>query len=508
MQKKAIYLVILISILITTTACETQNRNQSVSIPKVQGAAFLEQVHSREEYVPLNFYSTDGKRLIVERRLVTILEHEQRAEVAIQELLNGPAAENTQVIGLFPEEADREDLKIQLDSVQISNNIANVNLYNRSGASNDDAALVKARTAIANTLIDYIGVEYVNIFFNGRPINYQTMVLGAMERYEGNPESYLFQIRQQENTLTAYTILATLYFPDETGTKLLPEIRRIDVDSRDNSSIANAILSEMLDSGPLMGNSAQLIATQAASFNVQESIAPRASVNEENISNEEVLETTEVPLERLQIQKSMTIQILGDSTFDVISEKAVVLSLSGILDVKNIEVFFSQKEEDTQIEQQTFIREDCVDDIGTLVSVYYPSKNMVDLQEGYVSLYCSEYERPLFVLQEMLGQNVGTEEEVEDTYLNNIQPEDIQDAFLSNKTAVINISMNMYNRLNQMAEQEQLLSVYSMISTMTEIAGIENVQFYVEGKNVDQIGLLVIAAPLMPDRGKISPKSN
>lgn len=506
MQKKAICIVV--SILLLTTACGTQNKKQNVTIPQLQGPALSEQVRSREEYVPLNFYSSDGKRLIVERRLVTILEHEQRAEVAIQELLNGPAAENAQVVGLFPEEADREDLKIQLESVQISNNVANVNLYNRSGASNDDAALVKARTAIANTLIDYTGVEYVNIFFNGRPINYQTLVLGAMERYEGNPESYLFQIRQQENALSSYTLLATLYFPDETGTKLLPEIRRIDVEARDNSSIANAILSEMLESGPLGDNSAQLIVEQASSFDVQESIAPRTALEEENILDEEIVESTDIPLERLQIQKNMTIQILGDPTFDDISEKGIVLALSGVLDVKNIEVIFSQKEEDTQIAQQIFVREDCVDDIGALVPVYYTSKNMVDLQQGYISLYCSEYEKPLSILQGMLKTDFEQEENLGSNYLSNIQPEDIQEAFLSNKTAVINMSRSMYDQLNQMPEQEQLLSVYSIISTMTEIADVENVQFYVEGKNVDQIGTLIIAAPLMPDRGKIAKKTN
>ena len=492
--------------------CNMQGK-KTMDPPSVEGEVWELWQRNREQIMPLSFYSSDGNRLLIQRTAVTIEEGEQRAEKALQLLLEGPVEDENPAQRLFESDSAREDLKIRLASVQISGNVANVNLYNESGGSSDDAALVKARTAIANTLTDYMGVRYVNIFFNGAPEAYQTLMLGAMERYDGNPENYLIQIRQQENTMTSHSVLATLYFPDQTGRKLLAEVRQIDVESMDNQSLANAILYELLEKGPRNTEHKQPpIINHAAGmltrYQVQEvSKLDYGFIAEANAiqgNAEEGQNQRNEDVSPIKIQKRMTVQVLGWPSVEGLSEKALAASLMSVIDIQNAEISISAGSEDMALKANVVGTNDYVSDIGTLVPMYFPTKNMVELTPVHLPMDAIESENPLAILREMLRMaNDSEDQALASPFPQGVAEEDFLDAFLSGKTAIVNMSQHLYERLQAGEEQEQQMFLYAIISTLTEVTGIENVQFFVEQDNVEMLGSFVIMAPLMPDRGKI-----
>lgn len=490
-----------------------QQRKKMMELPAVEGEVFELWQRNREQIVPLSFYSGDGNRLHIQRTAMTIAEGEQRAEKAIQALLDGPLESEESAQHLFESDSAREDLKIRLASVQISDDVANVNLYNESGGSSDDAALIKARTAIANTLADYMGVKYVNIFFNGAPESYQTMMLGAMERYDGNPENYLIQVRQQESAMSMHSILATLYFPDQSGEKLLAEVRQIEVESIDNQSLAKAILCELLEKGPRDAENKQPILHTTGNippgYQVQEvSKLDYGLIADDNRIQDDESEQTESDNESaspIKIQKRMTVQVLGQASVEELSEKALAASLMSVIDIQNAEIIISQEDEDTALEQKVVGTSDYINDIGTLVKAYFPTKNQLELTSIYMTMDAIESENPLAILRTM----VQMAQDIEDRALASPFPsgtseEDFLDAFLSGKTGVVNVSRRLYDVLQAGEEQEQQMFLYSIISTLTEINDIESVQFFVEQDNAAMLGDFVVMAPLMPDRGKIA----
>lgn len=500
-------------------AC-TAKEESIAQIPALQLQDADDLPHSREEVIPLSFYTSDGRALGIERRAVTIEDGQERANIAIEELLKGPAEENRSLQALFGNEAS--EWQVKLRSVQISGNVANVDLYNDSGGINDEAALVKARTALANTLIDYMGVEYVNVFFNGRAVNYQGLVLGAMSRYDGSPESYLTQLRQQaENPSFPIELVGTLYFPDAKGEKLLCEARSIKLESQADflpDALARIILNELLIKGPRDLSNMQEIVSDLSPVVRPYTVEDKHSLvlagtkagkdDKEQTLGEEAAEDLqeEKPIgqEDPQTVKTLSINVLATAKNTDLAEAAIVSSIMSLLsdsELSGIELSFGEGQS-LQGGADGLLRENYLKDNACTLSLCFPEAGGDHFELVETSLACADRENPMAILR-ALQQGPPEARALLPVFPEGSQSGEIIYAYLSDSTAVIDLSKGLIERLEGLDEIAQRNFLYAIIATMVQISGVQDVQFLMEGEVHDKIGPYVIAGPLMPDWGRM-----
>ncbi|MCI8514262.1 MAG: GerMN domain-containing protein [Lachnospiraceae bacterium] len=101
---------------------------------------------------------------------------------------------------------------------------------------------VLCRAALAKTLTQVEGVDYISVYVNDQPLIDSA---GSQNGYVTGSD-FIERVSDVEDMAASQTI--TLYFTDETGTKLLPEIREVTVPAQ-GISIEHLVVSEIL-SGP------------------------------------------------------------------------------------------------------------------------------------------------------------------------------------------------------------------------------------------------------------------
>ena len=77
-------------------------------------------------------------------------------------------------------------------------------------------------------------------------------------------------------------------------------------------------------------------------------------------------------------------------------------------------------------------------------------------------------------------------------------------AWLSGSTAVVDLSAQFAEACRALSAEEEYLAVYAVVNTLTEISEIDQVQFLIDGQEVEYLSSLNISGPLLRNTGLIA----
>lgn len=465
MRKTAALLGVLFALAIALSSCQKPDSAEHSALPPVAlEADWLQQPHEMPVRLPLYYYRNDVG-LVIEYREVTLSPGRSRAQAAIEELLDGARDEGIEL----PFVASRAG--VSLKRIVVSGKTAVVDLE----GSVDLSAAIQARVPIANTLIDLLGIEYVDIFYNGQAMTYYEYSLGAMRRFDGTPKEYYEQIEQLSASGAWFprTLDITLYFPDASGRYLLCETRPVEI--RSESDAQNEIARELL-AGP-SDPRLQGIVTSAEKPEIFSHIDYSG------------VQTDEATSERIPYKNVLEVVFPGSATCDL-SRAAVVssmmsLSLSG---VEAIRVSFDGNAEESTDNGAYLTRRDLAEPIAQIVE-----GRRIDghyLRRCEVFLPQNAYEDPAAILRALCDEaDLG------------LPSDAISDAFVSRDCAVVNFDARHASAWQDWEDSQKRLFIYAIVNTLTELPGVRRVQFLENGQLMASMEPLSLGSPMLRNPG-------
>ena len=477
-------LCILLSLMmLILSACTPEN--DALQMPDIEPIDWTQAQIGREIVLPLYYFTDEKTQLSVERRSVHITD-QTRAQSAILALLEEPKS-----AGLISPFAASQYDKLELQHVQVSGKTANVDFYNKTGGS-DVATVIMARTAVANTLISHLGVEYVNMYINGNPADYNGNRLGAMKYYEGSPKQYLEQVKLDSERMSyPATVIMTLYFPDAKYEYLICETREVIIP--DSGGDLNKIIVSELLKGPQ--DTQSLVGITDEPVSNYEDFTLLSHVYQDDLGNNLIVDTTSGQ----KVSNRIEIDIGHAAADETLSAAAIVCSLMGYTpDMQSVSVSFGEGADIKGGDGLT--RLSFADKIGTLITLYVPDTSHEKLQAYACAVKQDQSEDPEVILRELIDYAMaeGT------LFPQDIEQGDLNRAWLCNDTAIVDFSRAFYDKCDVLGEKEEMLMVYSIVNTLTQIYGVKKVQVLFDGKTVEKLGVISVFAPLMQNPGIIS----
>lgn len=459
----------------------------------------------------LFYYTEDGNRRIAYRR-VPLQEGQTRALMTVRTLFsNDWSDEYSQMPDDWQPVFDVRGQGMDVDFVEVSGNTANISIRSIDGASkppNDQR--IRARVPLANSLIETLGVEYVNIYFNGEAmVDYYNQPLGAMSRYDGSPQEYYEEVETSRDQPLSYTANVTLYFPDATGKFLVMETRPMELSDQRGFEVVNALLA-----GPNNRELRNIIDETPDDFdglvsiNTENHIAPYSTEGEESvepneeeeadviISDEEAFINGESMMYYPSAQTLQTVTkrvtIHAAERFDGMGKAAIVCSLQGLFsDVSGVTAVFGEQVI-SDLPGET--REDFHDHLGQLIYPYASTQEGSLLHQETVAVPQDRANDPKTVLEALFAVEP---EKFDAVFSSSWRETALRSATWSGTSAIVDLSSEVVQRWNEVTEAELRLQLSAMVNTLTQIHGIREVQILVDGERKEDVGALTLSQPLV-----------
>lgn len=261
---RLIALLLLCSLLLT--GCSTPSESMpSLALPTFApgpvapiGDAGLQ----HQAIVPLYLPARDGQMLLSFHDTLTLSRDRHPAENILRHLLSHPGSSSVQPIG------GAVTLSLSgANPVEISGSVCTVNLS--AGAlmlSCED--LYTAALAIAATLCEIDGIDYVNLLVAGTPVAMDVAGYLPLGLVKANPAQELTLLWEQMTARrtpvgtspahTPLTATAALYFPLADGSGILAEPRRLSFPGQHPQQMVTALLSALSAGAELLEGTARL----------------------------------------------------------------------------------------------------------------------------------------------------------------------------------------------------------------------------------------------------------
>ena len=461
----------------------------------------------RVEKAALYFLNETSGTLTAELRQLVIGQDVNPAEVAVESLLEGPSSdEGLQSVALEG---------MSLDYIEFSRDVANVYLLYEGEEMQTQQKYI-FELALANTVTDILGAEYVCIFYNGMQTGFLGRPYAPIQKQTGSlqdawttvsakyaevvpiieEESETQQTDESNQILdegesTVNEITTVLYFVSADGEYILPEVR--DVEYTDGNYIETLI--EELKKGP-----------QNTDI-MMSSLADDLELNDYTLTE---MDTGGYRL-KLDFSELPTRYDFSDTEDAVYSYAAIIYTITGFVpEIDSVDIYVAG----TQITS--------IDGIGDLTD----GLQREDFNTGYIgssaSIYFADTDSDLLlavsrsmeqeetwsakarVLEILRGPLAGDVDNAWPVMPNGVTESDILSVDVYTDTAYVNVSQNFKDACALFSSQDEMLLVYSIVNTITAMDGINKVQFLVEGEQTDTLtGYLCIADPFLRNYGLI-----
>jgi germination protein M len=419
----------------------------------------------------LYFVQKGTGKLAAELRTIVVRGNENPVKTIIEELLNGPVDESLSRVS--PE-------NVFVETVEVSVDIANV--YLRSHELIEDKQRFLIKTAVANTLIDYLNIKYVNIFINGRseglsqypsPLQKNTSGIWT-ENYDNQIGKFVAKdpdIENPENEVSVTTIEVPLYFFDASSEYILPEVR--DIEFEDTNYIEKII--EELNNGPRNG------------------YVYLPSINKELSLLEEpgFLSDRGVEYMLLNLSHSPSLSKFENKEDELKSYACLIYTLSSffpnidriIVNVDGTKVSTIGGSVDVA---QGIRRRDLSGYLADGIHLYFRIKDSnllmkVNRMVSQESVWNADVR--LFELLKGPQSNEGTSSWP--CFPSGVSDEDILGTKTYRSTIIVDLSNNFKKMCQGLSAEQEMLLIFSMVNTLTDMQGINSVQFLVEGKGTE-----------------------
>ena len=440
----------------------------------------------------LFYYPDSGERRTVYRR-ATREKGQSRAALVVESLLAETWKDETPP-GDWRPVFEGQESGMELQSIELSGNTANVNLASADGASVPPRdQRIKCRVPLANSLIETLGVQYVNIYFNGEAMDDDGRPLGAMAWFEGSPDEYYEQLIAGRD-LPVSTVNATLYFPDTSGNYLVMETRPLELSNLRGGEIVQALLEGPSTEGlmPIVKNTGEDIqgririsADNPGGYDEKETddALPETSAGDQS-------QTEGEPQAPLNIKR---VEIPLPKTDTDLAEAAVICSIHGLFrDVAGVAVVFDSSASLSQ--SQSHVRSQYQDKIGQLVTPAAATAGDGLLHRVRMAVPQARAEDPDEMLLALFAASDTADQLLFDAAW---QAGALRSAVLSGSMAIVDLSSERVQAWQGLPPEALRLQLYAMVNSVTSIHGVHSVQILVDGERAQQIGGLMLGQPLL-----------
>ncbi|MDD4080414.1 MAG: GerMN domain-containing protein [Eubacteriales bacterium] len=396
--------------------------------------------------------------------------------------------------------------------VEISGGTAVVNLA-ASALSLSAQELFRAGMAVTNTLSQWGDIRHVNILVNDQHPGLDpaaTMPLGSLvaDTSPGAAAS-LWETRGSQrtgNVQGGFSLGATLYFPAAAGRGVLAEGRTLSFPGASLSTLARSLL------GALSAGAATLPGVpQVPDLNgllisnplVEELPGAQGRVillSFDESANERLI-AAGIPRSVMMASICLTLTTflpgVAGIRVRIGTEMISAVVPAGVLEGAGQEIVF---------EDQVMRRTDFLNFLLDYCTLYF-ADGAGTLGASRRAVPYHQTRNPRYVLNELLS---GPEYTDTNPGLSAVLPQGIKDAdwlgiARHNGTLAVNISAAANTLFNPLNEVQERLMVYGMVNTLAELAGVDKVQFFIDGKQEGRFaGHIDLAGSFLPSTGMVA----
>lgn len=463
MKKRRILLLGLCLLLLA--GCTGLRENNSIAdLPSLSPITYETGKDTRTVNPSLYFLDESTGRLVAESRELEISYMADGAELILEELLAGPSSSS-----LSPVLSGAT-----LAGVEQTDECANV--YVETEAALSSERMFTAAVAIADTMIDFTGVTYVTVFFNGEVMNIDGYAFGPLRKSDGNPSALYTEYRARyaenvEGRANTVELSVILYFVDPSGRLLLPEVRTVTVT---NGDYVGSVLSALAD-------------------------GPRYKYELRAYLSKEKLEATAYTVS--EEDRQLGIQFEGDvfagerSSSRNLEAAGIFYTLAGVVP----DTYRLVLKDDVNTYVMT--RQVAAQYLGQNIRISLPDSGMTSLLTIKRTVE-ADYDYYAYIAELMRGPIESDSVEVWPVFPENITMDDLNSIHVYENMAVVDFSAAFFEQVDALSPERQYMLVYSIVNTLAATSNIRAVLFQADGGPVGELsGGISLSSPLMPNPG-------
>lgn len=476
-----------------------QRGDQPISLPaptaRQKEPAIGDSVSGRIIAIQLYYVSSDRQRLVPVRHTLIVEPGQSAVEKAVKALMNQPTG--AEALNVIPEGT-------QLESVRVSGNVAVVDLSIDARNVENEQQLYWMQAALASTLTQLEGIEYVQLLIEGQSESIMSLPTGATAAGDGDlaaawarltAEQELLAREQEEDAKAASAQrTAILYYASRDGQFLIPEARTIEIRKDDFiTPLIQALMERREDDGAVRSPFPADTRVLSKEVEIIETENGRRLIRLAFDAN--LIATLEREgLSAWQLYAALTYTLTG---FVPDIDGLIVLIGDGLL-TRTVrdgeEITFTGGEMDVlmypdAVGRLATVHLGCTD--GGLLPLSRPMN-----QKSAVS--------PRALMGELFKGPMQWEEGAARVLPDGVTLDDVLGVRVIEGEAIVNLSSNLYKCCQGLTAQQERSLIYAIVNTLTELETISAVRFQVEGESVDQlVSEMFLRGPLMRNPGLI-----
>lgn len=494
-MKRWITVLVLFLLLLIVGGCKQAPKVKS-SIPpinniKMQVAPKGDEMQVQKVNIVLYFVNKEKNKLVTQVREVQLLKNQSLAEASIKELLKGPGNANPDLRSIFPEGTS-------LKKLGQSENIATVSFSSKLKEAKDIDELI-VRMAVVNTLTEIDDIKYVSILIEDQELGFQGKPYGPMVKFNDDIQT-LWADLQQQNTKNEKPITVkkniTLYFQDQAAKFLLPEIRNVDISGNE---YAATIINELIK-GPKDNTKDATLPN-----NLKLVTPPKVEVDAEGKKMMSLNFTKEFlrSMQSGSIQQMLSLGSIVTSITELISDVAyITIDIDG----KPISSFI----EHAYLKDEKLQKDEFHSFIGKRLVLYFANRDASALVIVHRAVPEADMRYARMILEELMKGPLPSENvDSQMVFTKKVHPNDIKGISIEGDLVKLNFSQNFAKALQGRGSAGEIMTVFSIVNSMTELPNIMRVQFFIEGKILESLGgHISITEPLIRNPGIITVDTN
>ena len=430
--------------------------------------------------------SEDRYRLMPDVRTLSVMNSETELEVLAREVLQEPQGEH--LIS-----AMTERVRLYVLSVAQTGRVATVDL-------GGDAEMMQPyemfclKAALTNTLIETGQVDYVNVLFSGRELTTNDLPSGTLTRFDEDLQSAWIEhenegvaaLRSPDYTFKRYV---TLFFSGSESDLLLAEVRQL---TFTRSNLAIPVVSALI-SGPFSDTALRRSYPSAAtvvgipSFEMEDEYTQYLDIN----FSYEMANALSGTNHRRRMQlgplvMTLTTFLPDTSALRVCVNRRPIESLS-----------------DSDLSDRLLYRSQFEGLQGRTVSLYFPAG------EGRQTCVTRAIELRRSTVRDLVEELLTVPDGAQRVFPEGFTGDHLRGVCLVDDVAVVNFTQAGAELMCGLEPDALRDSIFCIVNTLTDYAGVSRVQFLVEGLKVDSLsGTLNLRSPLVRNPGVIQTGKN
>ncbi len=449
------------------------------------------------------FLNGSSRTLTAEPRRLIVATGTNPAEVAVEALLEGPTG-SSELTAVAPE-------GMTLEYIEYSRVVANVYL-SYEGTPMDPQTQYILELAIANTVTDILGAEYICIFLNGLQAGFQGAPSAPLKKQSGNvddawrsasakadasraifaaqdealPETSVPEVSAPaQPAATAVELQTVLYYISADGGYLLPEVHTVEYPPDGGVQALIAELQKTPNNAALM----------------------KSPISEDVKLLDAALTDGE---DGLTLSLNFSRRVDTNVQQSALSYAALIYTLTGFIpDVETVQISIGGVPLGA-VDGVTGLsdglqRSDFIGYIGSSAPLYFADKKSDLLIEVSRSMEQGEtWSARARVLELLKGPLQGEGTSIWPVMPTGATEADIISVDVYGDTAYLNLSQHFKDACAGLSARSEMLLVYAMVNTVTAMDGVSKVQFLIEGRQTQTLaGTLCLADPFLKNYGLI-----